>query len=244
MNYLKQSVCLLFAVLIFGWLGSITTLAQPAKLTKEELVRESNTLFESGKPKDALDLVNQYPEFADEPDVLYVKSVALVDLKDFKNADLVFQHQFELFLKYAEESKGITIKLANGTSLSEDDKDLLSMIYSTVLINFAMADMVNALRNVAFDKAGFTANKRETKNLNGFEAFRKDYEKTALEAAEFFLKNKMLKESLSNFSKVIEINPKNANAYQGRAKIYRQQRKIKLATVDEAKAKRYAALQK
>lgn len=234
-----KNIYTLIAILVLGWLSNTAVFAQPAKLTKDELVTKSNALFESGRAKDALDLISQYPAFADETEVLYVKSVSLVDIKDFKNADMAFQRQFDLFLEYAEESKGLNINLADGTSLSNSDKSLLMLGYSTILINFAMADMVNALRNVAFDKAGFTASKRETKDLTGFDKFRKDYEKTALEAAEFFSKNQMVKEALSNFSKVIEINPKNSVAYRGRAKIYRQQKKIKLAAADEAMARRY-----
>lgn len=233
-----KNILPLITILVLSLMSNTSVFAQPVKFTKEELVEKSNKLFESGKAKDSIELIDKYPEFAEEPEVLYVKSVAYVDLRDFKNAEKAFQKQFELFLQYAEESRGITIKVGDAP-LSKDDKSLVTVIYSTVLINFAMADMVNALRNVAFDKAGFTVSKRETKDLVGFIEFRKDYEKTALEAADFFSKNRMFKEAISNFSKVIEINPKNSVAYRGRAKIYRQQKKIKLAAADEAMARRY-----
>ena len=115
---------------------------------------------------------------------------------------------------------------------------MISIMYGATLISLASADLTNSLRTVAFEKAGMTAAKREPKNLNGFDEFRKNYEQTALEAANFYLQTVQLKEALSNFSKVIEINPKNVAAYQGRAKVYRKQRKLKLAQADELKAKR------
>ncbi len=219
-------------------LSASFSFAQPDQLTKDQLVDKSDTLYKNGRPREAIELIDKYPQFADETDVLYVKSVSLIELRDFKNADIAFQRQFDNFLKNAEETRKMNVKIAPGVSSSKLDQDMNSIMYSATLISLATAEMVNALRAAALEKAGIPANKREPKNLGGFEEFRKNYENTALEAAEFFLQTKQLKEALSNFSKAIELNPKNAAAYRGRAKVYRQQRKVKAAIADEAQAKK------
>ena len=215
--------------------------AQTEKLTKEQLVERSNTLFESGKKKQAIDLIDQYPEFSDEVDVLYVKSVAYTELRDYKNADIAFQKGFDIFLKNGAESLSIADEYAAKTSPTKDDKDLAALMYSTALISFASADLTNALRSVAFEKNGMPEAKREPKNLIGFAEFRKSYEQTAIKSAELNLKNNQLKESLADFGKAIELNPKNPASYTGRAKVYRKLKKIKLAIADEANARRYAS---
>ena len=57
-------------------------------------------------------------------------------------------------------------------------------MYSTAMIIFASADLTNALRSVAFGKNGMPEAKREPKNLDGFDEFRKLYEQTAIKSGE------------------------------------------------------------
>lgn len=234
----RHKVFLLSVVLtLINLLGANLTCAQQI-LTKEHLVEKANALFESGRAREAIGLINQYPDFAEEPEILYIKSVSYADLRDFGNADAAFQKQFDIFLQNAEESGKLILEISSGEPSANLKKNMISIMYGATLISFASADLTNSLRAAAFEKAGITAARREPKNLIGFDEFRKNYEQTALEAANFFLQTAQLKEALSNFSKVIEINPKNAVAYQGRAKVYRKQRKLKLAQADELKAKR------
>lgn len=232
-----------FSFLIFTFLiltGANFICAQPQKLTKEQLTEKSNALYESGRQREAIDLINQYPEFSDETEILYVKSVAYTELRDYKNADIAFQKQFDAFLKNAAESKSMTVEISSGEMSADLKKNTLSIMYAAALISYASADLTNALRAAAFEKNGMPEARREPKNLAGFDEFRKTYEQTALDAGNFYLQTNQLKEALSNFSKAIELNPKNPASYTGRAKVYRKQKKIKLAAADEANARRYA----
>ncbi|MGI9055131.1 MAG: hypothetical protein ACR2F2_04940 [Pyrinomonadaceae bacterium] len=235
-NYYKRGFICLLILLSAGFIY-----AQPEKLTKDRLIEKSNALFEGGKQKEAVDLINNYPEFSDEVGVLYVKSVAYTELRDYKNADTAFQKSFDIFLKNGTESLLIADEYAAKTSPTKVDKDLAAMMYSTAMISFASADLTNALRSVAFEKNGMPEAKREPKNLVGFDEFRKSYEQTAIKSAESNLKNNQLKEALADFGKAIELDPKNSTSYTGRAKIYRKLKKIKLAIADEANARRYAS---
>jgi tetratricopeptide (TPR) repeat protein len=237
---MKENFKILNCFLFLFSLGAISVYAQPQKLTRKQLVERSNALFESGKQKDAIDLINEYPEFADEVDVLYVKSVAYTELRDYKNADLAFQKGFDIFLKNGTESLAIADEYAAKKTLTKEDRELAALMYSTAMIGFASADLTNALRSVAFGKNGMPEDKRQPKNLNGFDEFRKLYEETAIKSAELNLKNNQLKEALADFSKAIELDPKNPASYTGRAKVYRKLKKSKLAMADEANAKRYA----
>ncbi len=234
----RPKLLLTFLVLTLINLTGANLIRAQQILTKEQLAEKANALFEGGRAREAIGLINQYPDFAEEPEILYIKSVSYVDLREFKNADAAFQKQFDIFLQNAAESRKLTLEISSGEPSANLKKDMISIMYGATLISFASADLTNSLRTVAFEKAVITAAKREPKNLIVFDEFRKNYEQTALEAANFFLQTVQLKEALSNFSKVIEINPKNAAAYQGRAKVYRKQRKLKLAQADELKAKK------
>ncbi len=209
------------------------------KLTKEELVEKSNALLESKKQRDALEILDQYPEFSDETDVLYVRSISYTELRDYKNADIAYQKGFDIFLKNAAESLAIAEEYAAKTPATKLDKEMTAMMYSTAMISFASAELTNALRSVAFGKNGMPEAKREPKNLAGFEDFKRKYAETAIKSGESNFKNNLLKEAVSDFDKAIELDPKNAAAYSGRAKIYRKQRKLKLAMSDEANARKY-----
>jgi tetratricopeptide (TPR) repeat protein len=236
---MKQDFKFLTFILLF-LSAAVCICAQPLKLTKEQLAEKSNALLENGKQKEAVDLINDYPEFSDEVEILYVKSVAYTELRDYKNADLAFQKGFDIFLKNGTEALGIADEYAAKKPLTKEDNELASLMYSTAMVSFASAELTNALRAVAFGKNGMPEAKREPKNLVGSEEFRNLYEQTAIKSAELNLKNNHLKESLADFTKAIELNSKNSASYTGRAKVYRKLRKIKLATADEANAKRYA----
>ena len=214
--------------------------AQPVKLSKDQLVEKSNAIYRSGKQREAIELLNEYPEFSEDVEVLYIKSVAYTELRDYKNADIAYQKGFDIFLKNGTESLAIADEYAAKPSATKDDRDLAGLMYSTALIMFASADLTNALRAVAFGKNGMPEAKRDPKNLDGFDEFRKLYEQTAIKTGEMNLKNNQLKDALANFSKAIELDPKNAASYTGRAKVYRKLRKLKLAVADEANARRYA----
>ena len=233
---MKKFYLILFCALL---INAAPVFAQ--KLTKEQLVEKSNALFEGGKQKDAVDLINQYPEFSEEPDVLYVKSVAYTELRDYKNADLAFQKSFDIFMKNAAESLAIADEYAAKPAPEKLDKEMAAMMYSTAMISFASAELTNSLRAVAFGKNGLPDAKREPKNLNGFDEFVKIYEQTAIKSAETNLQNNLLKEALDDYNTAIKLNAKNAVSYKGRAKIYRKMKKIKAAVADEASARRYAA---
>ena len=214
--------------------------AQPLKLSKDQLVEKSNAIYQSGKQREAINLLDEYPEFSDDVEVLYIKSVAYTELRDYKNADIAFQKGFDFFLKNGAESLAIADEYAAKTTLTKEDKDLAALMYSTAMIMFASADLTNALRSVAFGKNGMPEAKREPKNLDGFDEFRKLYDQTAIKSGGMNFKNNLLKDALADFSKAIELDPKNVASYTGRAKVYRKLRKLKLAAADEANARRYA----
>ena len=88
---------LLYIVLTLINLTSANPICAQQILTKEQVAEKANALFEGGRAREAVDLINQYPEFAEEPEILYIKSVSYVDLRDFKNADAAFQKQFDIF---------------------------------------------------------------------------------------------------------------------------------------------------
>ena len=220
--------------------AAICICAQSLKLTKEQVAEKSNALLENKKQKEAIDLINDYPDFSDEVEILYVKSVAYTELRDYKNADIAFQKGFDIFLKNGTESGAIADEYAAKKPLTKEDQELASLMYSTAMISFASAELTNALRIVAFGKNGMPETKRQPKNLAGFDEFRKMYEQIAIKSGEMYFKSNFLNEALKDFTKAIELNPKNPASYTERAKVYRKLRKIKLAMADEASARRYA----
>jgi len=232
---MKKLCLILFSVLIIA----APIFAQ--KLTKEQLVEKSNALFEGGKRQEAIDLIGEYPEFSDEPDVLYVKSVAYSELRDYKNADIAFQKSFDLFLKNGAESLAIADEYAAKTPATKEDKEMAALMYETAAVSFGSANLVNALRIVAFDKNGMPEAKRDPKNLAGFDNFVKDYEQSSLKLAELNAQNNKFGDAVANYGKAIELNPKSSAAYAGRAKVYRKLKKLRLAIADEKSARLYAA---
>ncbi|CAN5741165.1 hypothetical protein BH20ACI4_BH20ACI4_26210 [soil metagenome] len=237
---MKQNFNFLTFILLFLSAAS-GIFAQPVKLTKEQLTEKSNAIYESGRQQEAIDLINEYPEFSGDVEILYVKSVAYTELRDYKNADLAFQKGFDIFLKNGTEALAIADEYAAKKPLTKEDKELAGLMYSTAMISFASAELTNALRIVAFGKNGMPEAKRQPKNLAGFDGFRNLYEQTAIKSAELYFKNNQLKEALADFNKAIELDPKNAASYTGRAKVYRKLRKLKLAIADEANARRYSS---
>lgn len=232
---MKKLCVILFTILVV----SAPLFAQ--KLTREQLVEKSNVMLESGRRQEAIELIGEYPEFADEVEILYVKSVAYTELRDYKNADVAYQRGFDIFLKNAAESLAIAEEYAAKTAPTKEDKELASLMYGTALISFASADLTNSLRRVAFDKNGMPEAKRDPKNLRGFEDFRKSFVETAIKSGELNAKYNNSQEALGNFGKAIELDPKNSAAYAGRAKIYRKLKKLRLAIADEKSARLYAA---
>ena len=235
----RYFIFIVFSLLFLS--GANLVYAQPEKLTKEQLVEKANRIYESGKQKEAIDLIDRYPQFADEVDILYIKSVAYTELRDYKNADLAYQKSFDVFLKNAAESRAIADEYAAKPGATKEEKELAALMYGTTMISFASADLTNSLRAVAFEKSGMPEAKREPKNLAGFDDFRKFYEQTAIKFAELNLKSNQLKDAQANYAKAIELNPKSSDAYLGRAKVYRKLKKLKLAASDEKNARLYAA---
>lgn len=232
---MKKLCLILFSILLV----SVPLFAQ--KLTREQLVEKSNGMLENGRRQEAIDLIDEYPEFADEAEILYVKSIAYTELRDYKNADTFYQRGFDIFLQNAAESLKIAEEYAAKPAPTKDDRELASLMYGTALISFASADLTNSLRKVAFEKNGMPEAKRDPKNLKGFEDFRKSFVETAIKSGEFNAKNNSPQEALGNFGKAIELDPKNSAAYAGRAKVYRKLKKLRLAVADEKNARLYAA---
>ena len=217
----------------------VNTFCAQQDLIKARLVEKANELYESGQQKKALDLIGEYPEFGDEVEVLYIKSVAYSELRDYKNADIAFQKQFDNFRKSAAESLKLAEDLIKENPFTLENRKLAALMYSSALVSFASADLANSLRSVAFEKNGMSEAKRQPKNLIGFAEFRKNYEETAINAGSIYLQINELNDALKNFEKAIELNSGSAAAYRGRAQVYRKMKKIKLAVADETAAKRY-----
>lgn len=231
---MKKLCLILFSILIIA----APLVAQ--KLTKDQLVEKANKIYESGKQQEAISLLDEYPEFADEPDVLYVKSVAYTELRDYKNADIAFQKGFDVFSKNGAETLAIADEYMQKTSVTKEDKEIAALMYSATMALFGSADLTNSLRKVAFEKNGMPEANRDPKNLEGFESLQKNYLATALKFADLNAQSNKLTEAIENYTKAIELDPKHSAAYAGRAKVYRKLRKLKLAISDEANAKRYA----
>ena len=189
-----------FLTFIFLFLTAQIYLRPTLKLPKNNWSKNRTRLFESGKQREAINLINEYPEFSDEVEILYVKSVAYTELRDYKNADIAFQKGFDIFLKNGTESLAIADEYAaKTTSRQKRTEDLAALMYSTAMIMFASAELTNALRSVAFGKNGMPEEKREPKNLAGFDEFRKLYIQTAIKSGEMNFKNNLLKECSGGF---------------------------------------------
>lgn len=205
-------------------------------LSKEEVVKKADEISKKENPYTVLEFLDDYPEFAEDVEILYLKSVANVEAGKFKKADIYFQKQFDSFYKDALSSIAAGDEYA-AKEKSEVNYEMASLMYSTALVGFGSGDLVNSLRAVATEKNGLPAIKRNPKNLNGYAEFRKAYEETAVKLANIEFQAEKFDTALENFNKAIELNPKSKAALEGRAKVYRKLGKVKLASADEAKVK-------
>ncbi|HQU84851.1 MAG TPA: tetratricopeptide repeat protein [Pyrinomonadaceae bacterium] len=205
-------------------------------LSKEEVVKKAQEIQEKENPYRVLEFLDDYPEFAEDTEILYLKSVASVEAGYFKEADVYFQKQFDAFYKDALSSIEAGDEYA-AKPKSEENSAMASLMYGTAMLALASADLVNSLRAVATEKNGLPAAKRNPKNLNGYAEFSKIYEETAVKAGNVELSADKFDLALENFNKALEINPRSKSALENRAKVYRKQGKLRLAQTDEAKAK-------
>jgi len=218
-------------------LSAVVTLAQPAKLTKEQVGEQGNALLNAGKQKEALELADAYPEFAGEVEVLYIKSIAYTELKDYQQADIYFQKQFDTFRSNGDSAREQGVELAKNPT-NRATNDLAALMFGVSLISYASADMVNSLRATAFEKNGMPAARRKPVNLGSFDEMKTVYLETSIQAGLLQLKLNQLKDALSNLNKAVELGPTDAAAYRGRAQVYRKMRKLVLARADETKARK------
>lgn len=232
---MKKTVLLIAITAVSAFI----TLAQPAKVTKEQLGEQGNTLLNAGKQKEALELVDAYPEFAGEVEVLYIKSIAYTELKDYNQADIYFQKQFDTFRDNADSARAQAVELAKKPEIKATS-DLAALMFGVSLVSYASADLVNSLRATAFEKNGMPASKRNPVNLDNFDEMRTVYRETSIEAGLLQLSLNQLKDALANLNKAVELGPKDAAAYRGRAQVYRKMKKLALARADEIKAKKLA----
>lgn len=221
-------------------LSAFIAFAQPARLTKEQLGEQGNALLNAGKQKEALELADAYPEFAGEMEVLYIKSVAYTELKNYKQADIYFQKQFDSFRGNGNSARDEAGDILKNNEPTKENNDLAVLMFEASLVSYASADMVNSLRAVAFGKNGMPAAKRNPVNLDGFDEMRTAYRETAIAAGLLQLKLNQLKDALSNLNKAVELGPKDAAAYSARAQVYRKMKKPALARADEVRAGKLA----
>jgi tetratricopeptide (TPR) repeat protein len=221
-------------------LSSLITLAQPARLTKEQLGEQGNALLNAGKQKEAIELVDAYPEFAGEMEVLYIKAVGYTELKDHKQADIYFQKQFDTFRDSGDSARAEASDILANNAPTKENNDLAALMFGASLISYASADMVNSLRAVAFEKNGMPAAKRKPVNLGNFDEMRTAYCETSIQAGLLQLKLNQLKDALANLNKGVELGPKDAAAYRARAQVYRKMKRPVPARADEIKARKLA----
>ncbi len=205
-------------------------------LSKEDVIEKAEKIQKEENPRRVIEFLKLFPEYGDEVEILYLKSVSYVEIREFQKADVYFQKQFDNFYKDAFASLTIADEYAQKPE-SAENLEMASLMYETALVSMASAELVNALRAVATEKNGLPAVKRNPKNLNGFAEFMKIFEQTAIRSAETDFKAGQTDRALQNFNKALEMNPKSKAAYLGRAKVYRKLGKVKLAQADEAKAK-------
>ena len=227
-----------FLVLLLSLIGG-AAYGQPARLTKEQLSEKAVSLLNSGRQRDALDLVDQYPEFAGEADVLYVRSIGYTELKDYKTADIYFQKQFDQFRANADSARSEASNIVGNNPATRENNDLALLMYGASLISYASADLVNSLRSTAFEKNGMPAAKRAPKNLKDYDEMVRAYKETSIQTGRLQITTNELKEALANLNRAVQLGPKDPAAYRARAELYRKQKKLALARADEAKAKQF-----
>jgi tetratricopeptide (TPR) repeat protein len=229
-----------FKTAILAGLMSLFVVVAPAQMTKEKLGEQGNALLNAGKQKEALELADAYPEFAGEMEVLYIKSIAHTELREYQQADIYFQKQFDTFRDNADSARSDAEDILGNNPPTKENNDLAALMFGASLISYASADMVNSLRAVAFEKNGMPAAKRKPVNLGDFDEMRRAYRETSIEAGLLQLKLNQLKDALANLNKAVELGPTDAAAYRGRAQVYRKMKKLALARADEIKARKLA----
>jgi len=229
-----------FKTAILASLMCLFVVVAPAQMTKEKLGEQGNALLNTGKQKEALELVDGYPEFAGEMEVLYIKSIAYTELRDHKQADIYFQKQFDTFKGNADSARAEAGDISANNPPTKENSDLAALMYGASLISYASADLVNSLRATAFEKNGMPAARRKPVNLDNFDEMRTAYRETSIEAGLLEMKLGQLKDALANLNKAVELGPTDAAAYRGRAQVYRKMRKVALARADEIKARKLA----
>lgn len=225
------------ALTAFFALAAFPIFGQPARLTKEQLGEKANALLNSQKQQEAIDLVESYPEFAGEADVLYVLSVANTELRNYAKADIYFQKQFDQFRKNADSTRSEGAHILANNPETKENNSLAALMFGVSLISYGTADLVNSLRATAFEKNGMPAAKRDPKHLKDYDDMVRAYKETAIQAGLLQIKTNELKEGLANLNKAVQLGPKDPAAYRARAQLYRKQKKLALARADEAKAK-------
>jgi tetratricopeptide (TPR) repeat protein len=226
--------------IIFGFLFltalALTAFAQPGKLTKEQFGEQGNALLNAGKQREALALVDAHPEFADEADGLYIRSIAYTELRDYKTADIYFQKQFDMFRNSGDSARADGDDIVKTNPPSKENNDLASMMYGAAMISYASADLVNSLRATAFDKNGMPANMRKPKDLANYDAMLLAYKDTAIASGLLKLKLAQFKDALSDLNTAVRLAPDDPETYAARAKLYRKTKRIAFARADEVKA--------
>lgn len=218
-------------------LGFAHLFAQPPRLTKEQLGERGNALLNAGKQREALDLVDAYPEFADEAETLYIRSIAYTELRDYKTADIYFQKQFDMFRKNGDSARTDGADLLNKGPAAASN-DLASLMLGVSLVSYASADLVNSLRATAFEKNGMPAATRSPKNLTGYDEMVTVYKEASIKVGLLQIKTNELKEALKNTNKAVQLGPRDPESYLARAQVYRKMKKVALARADELKAKK------
>lgn len=228
----------LFLLIALGVLSTLFLQAQPTRITKEQLGEKGNALLNEGKQREALALVEAYPEFENETAVWYIKSVAYGELREYKNAEIYFKKQFDDFVNNGESAYRDASKLLTDNTPSKENNSLAMLMFSASLISYGSADMVNSLRAAVFDRNGMPTAVRKPKNIEGYDEMVTGYKDTLIEAGSLQLQTGSLKEALLNLNKAVSLDPKDAKAYSTRAKVYRRLKKIPLARADELKARK------
>lgn len=226
-----KKLTILLATLL---LSALAAFAQPAKMTSEELGTKGNDLLKAGKQREAIALVEKYPELADDTSALYILSIAFTELREFDKADIYFQKQFDNFVENANSARTDADELAAKKPATKEDNELASLMYSASIVSYASAELADSLRTVAFEKNGMPAAKPQ--HLEGFEVMMDQYRGALVKAALVQLKTNEVQEALRNANKAVEIGPENPAAYKARAQVYRRLKKVALARADDLKA--------
>lgn len=233
---MKHFISIIFLLVVVIAPGYVA--AQPARLTKEQFGDKGNQLLNAGKQKEALELTEAYPEFADEAETLYIKSIAYTELRDYKNADIYFQRQFNLMTGAADLARQDALEILNKKDLAKMDNDLALLMLGTSLASYGSADLVNSLRGVAFDRNGMPAAVRNPRNIPGYEEMLVSYREVSIQTGLLQLKANELKEALKNTNKAVQLGPKDPAAYAARAQVYKKMKKAALARADDVKARK------